>query len=82
MTAQIGDWKKLADYLNSLTCGGASKPKMIVLTQENLLDITGSVQKDKLYKNHTTQRDINYRAQEAGFSVMQESNGDFVFTPR
>jgi len=71
----------LTEYLNLLNCGGKSKPKKLVLTQDNLRDITGSVQKDKLYKDHTTQKDIVARANQAGFSVLQEKNGDFTFTP-
>ena len=81
MKVQKGDWSKLTGYLNSLKCGGKSKPKKFVLTEENLRDITGSVQKDKFYKDHTTQKDIKDRAKVAGFNVEQEDNGDFVFMP-
>lgn len=77
---QQGDWSKLTDYLNSVKCGGSSKPKRLVLTQENLRDITGSVQQAKLYRDHTTQQDIKDRAKAAGFDVVQEDNGDFLFT--
>ena len=74
-----GDWSKLTDYLNEIKIGGTSKPKMIVLSQDNLLDITGSVQKAKLYKDHP-QTDIVDRAAAAGYSVNQLANGDFEFS--
>ena len=77
---QKGDWSRLTDYLRQIKCGGTSKPKKIILNQENLRDITGTIQVAKLYKDHTTQKDINDRAAKAGYSVEQDSDGDFIFT--
>lgn len=77
---QKGNWSKLTDYLNRAKCGGKSIPKKVILSQDNLCDITGSVQQGKLYKKHTTQPDIEKRAMKAGYLVKQLKNGDCIFT--
>jgi len=77
---QKGDWSKLTDYLNSIKFGQGLKPKQLVLTQEDIRTITGSVQKAPLYSDHTTNKDIKDRANAAGYTEFRNSDGDFVFT--
>ena len=77
---QKGNWSQLTDYLIRAKCGGKSIPKKVILSQDNLCDITGSVQQSKLYKNHTTHKDIVKRAEKAGYLVKQLKNGDCIFS--
>ena len=72
-----GDWSKLTDYLMKIKCGEI-KPKLLILTQDNLRAITGSTQKAKLYKKHTSQIDIKARAKKAGYKV-ECCIDDFIF---
>jgi len=73
-------WIKLTEYLNDITSKGGGKPKLLILTQDQLKTITGSKQKAPFYKDHP-QKDLVDRAKEAGYKIEKigGAKGDFIF---